>query len=85
MIHEDQINNITINNDLRIAVVSSRDGFISIVDIVKCEPIRMIKLDIPVTHAMLVTYPYYCIWIECQGNKQFCYSLNGQLLKEYTL
>lgn len=63
VIHEDKIENITINSDLRVAVVSSYDGFISIVDIVKCEPIRMIKLGIPVFHAIIVSYPYYCIWI----------------------
>lgn len=50
VIHEDQINNMTINSDLRVAVITSRDGYISIIDIVKCEPIRMIKLGIPVTH-----------------------------------
>jgi WD40 repeat protein len=36
VVHYDQIKNITINTDLRIAAVSSRDGYVSIIDLMKC-------------------------------------------------
>ncbi len=36
VIHHDRINNITINTDLRVAVVSCRDGYLSIIDVIKC-------------------------------------------------
>lgn len=84
VIHYDQIKKITINTDLRVAIVSSRDGYISIIDVIKCEPIRMIQLNMPVLNGLLVSYPYYILWVECEGSKQFCYSLNGQLLNEYS-
>lgn len=64
--------------------MSSRDGYLSIIDVIKCEVIRMIELKIPVLNGILMSYPYYLLWIECEGNKQFCYSLNGQLLNEYS-
>lgn len=84
VIHYDQIKNITVNTDLRVAFVSSRDGHVSIVDLTKCEAIRMIQVHSPVLNCLLISYPYYLLWIECEGNRQYCYSLNGQLLNEYS-
>ena len=44
VIHHDRINKITVNTDLALAVVSSRDGFLSLIDVNKWEPVRMIRL-----------------------------------------
>ena len=76
------INNIHIHADLRVAVCSGQDGLVSIIDLERYEVIRMLKIGIPVRNTILLSYPYYMLFISCEQNKQFCYSINGQYLDE---
>lgn len=78
--HYDQINNIQINSDLRVAVCSGQDKLVSVIDIERYEVIRVLKMEVPVRNALILNYPYYMFFISCEQNKQLCFSLNGQFL-----
>lgn len=81
-LHYGRINNISLHIDLRAAVISSEDGLVSLVDVERFDIIRILKIGIPVVNALLLSYPYYMFFISCKGDKQLCYSLNGQYLDE---
>jgi WD40 repeat protein len=80
--HYSCINGIHVHSDLRVAVCSGQDGLVTIIDLERYETIRTLKIGIPVSTSLLLKYPYYMLFIACEQNKQFCYSLNGQLLDE---
>lgn len=77
--HYDCINSITVHADLRVAICSSQDASISVIDIEKCRVMRVIRLKSPVQNALLLSYPYYHYFINCERG-QYSYSLNGQYL-----
>jgi len=79
--HTSCINSIVISSELRAAIISSDDGFVSIIDVESHSLIRMIKVGEPIKNTILVSIPYFMLYISCQ-NKQFCCSINGQFLEE---
>lgn len=80
--HYGRINNVNINADLRVAACSGEDGLVSLIDLERYEVIRVINVGGPVKNAVILTFPYYMVFISCKENKQLCYSLNGQFLDE---
>ena len=80
--HYKRINKININADLRVAVCSSDDGLVSLIDIERYEVIRIINIGIPIKNALILNYPYYMVFVSCKKNQQFCFSVNGQMLDQ---
>ena len=78
---QSSINSICINEDLNVLVTSGENGIVGFLSVLKMQVIKTFKLKQPILNSLILSFPYYMVYIECKRNQQFCYSLNGQELE----
>lgn len=65
VVNSKRINQITINNDLRMAVCACDDGLLSLIDLERFEVVRIIRIGEAIKNAQILTSPYYMFFISC--------------------
>lgn len=75
-----QINNIKVDEDLKIVLACSGDGCVWMLAVESLDIIRAIKVEQPVLNFCLLRYPFYNLFLLCRDH-QYCFSINGAKLE----
>jgi hypothetical protein len=79
--HTNKINHISIEEELRVLVSSGEDGLVVLANLFSGNLIRILRFTEGIKWAKCLSYPYTMIALQ-SGEKQLCYSINGQYLDE---